>query len=388
MRGADVLAVSSQLADAVERAARWTVRVMGRPGPAASGVALTADLVVTADHAVEADHELRVGLPCGLVVGATLVGRDPTSDLAVLRLAEAQLEAAEANDAEPRVGSLAVAVARPGAGPSASLAFVSGVDGPFRTYRGGVLERAIHVDAVMYPGFSGGCLVDPTGAVLGMTTSALPMGGPGLAVPWSLVTRFAEAIVRDGRVQRGYLGIACQSVELSPPARALAEGQERGLLVTQVVEDGPAAQAGFLQGDLLIGLDNRPVPGAGVEGDVLYQAPPFRAQLRHSGGPPPGPGPHFFFHERVPPPPGPLMPPPFGQRAWIGAAGMPLPGAPIPPPFPPPPGTFVHWEQDLGGEADDLQAFLGPDRVGSTLNARVIRGGEVRELSVAVAPRP
>ncbi len=256
--------LSNQLAEAVETAGAWTVRVQARRGPPASGIALAADLVLTADHVVDPAREesLRIGLADGSEVGGTVVGRDPATDLAILRIGSGSLTPARAAQAEPRTGSLALAVGRPGAAPSASLGLITGLAGPARTRRGGLLERFIQVDAVLYPGFSGGPLVDTEGAVLGMITSGLGFGGPAVAIPWPLASQLAETIGKHGKVPRGYLGVGSQPVSLSPQAKELTGGQERGLLVVQVAEAGPAAAAGFLQGDILVRLDGTPVSNA------------------------------------------------------------------------------------------------------------------------------
>jgi S1-C subfamily serine protease len=291
---------SNQLADAVQTAAAWTVRVHARRGYPASGIALASDLVLTADHVVDPAREdaIRLGLPSGSEVNGTLVGRDAATDLAILRASGASLTPATAAEGEPRTGSLALVVAKPGADVNASLGLVTGLAGPARTRRGGILERFIQVDAVLYPGFSGGPLVDASGAVLGMITSGLGFGGPGVAIPWSLASQIADTIGKHGKVPRGYLGVGSQPVALSQAAKDVAGGQERGLLVVQVADGGPAAQAGFLQGDILVRLD----------------------------------------------------------------------------------GTSVT-------NADDLQGLLGPNRVGSNVTASVVRGGELKDLSVTVGTR-
>src|SRR5207244_5225885 len=100
------------------------------------------------------------------------------------------------------------------------------------------------------------------GAVLCMITSGLGFGGPAVAIPWSLASQVAETIGQHGKVPRGYLGVGSQPVTLSPQAKELTGGQERGLLVVQVAEGGPAANAGFLQGDILVRLDGAPVTNA------------------------------------------------------------------------------------------------------------------------------
>jgi S1-C subfamily serine protease len=256
--------VSHQLADAVQSAGAWTVRVQARRGPPASGIALATDLVLTADHVVDPSREdaIRIGLPDGSEVGGSVVGRDAATDVAVLRLASGSLTPAKAAEGEPRTGALALVVGRPGPVPNASLGLITGIAGPARTRRGGILERFIQVDAVLYPGFSGGPLVDADGAVLGMITSGFGFGGPAVALPWALVSQIAETLGKHGKVPRGYLGVGSQPVTLSAQAKELAGGQERGLLVVQVAEGGPAASAGFLQGDILVRLDGAPVGNA------------------------------------------------------------------------------------------------------------------------------
>jgi S1-C subfamily serine protease len=260
----DLASLSNQLADAVQVAGAWTVRVQARRGPPASGIALAGDLVLTADHVVDPSREdnIRLGLPDGSDVGGTLVGRDPATDIAVLRLQSGSLTAAQVAQAEPRAGALALVVGRPGSAPNASLGLITGLAGPTRTRRGGVLEQFIQVDAVLYPGFSGGPLVDASGNVLGMITSGLGFGGPAVAIPWSIATQVAETIGRHGKVPRGYLGVGSQPVTLSQAARDLAGGQERGLLVVQVADGGPAASGGVLQGDILVRVDGTSVTNA------------------------------------------------------------------------------------------------------------------------------
>jgi S1-C subfamily serine protease len=262
----DLSTISNQLADAVAAAGAWTVRVQARRGPPASGIALAADLVLTADHVVDPSREdsIRLGLPDGSEVGGSVVGRDPATDLAVLRVASGSspLTPARAAAGEPRTGALVVVVGRPGSEPNASLGLITGHGGPARTRRGGILERFLQVDAVLYPGFSGGPLVDAEGAVLGMITSGLGFGGPAVALPWSLATQIADTLGQHGKVPRGYLGVGSQPVTLSPQVKDLIGGQERGLLVVQVAEGGPAATAGLLQGDILVRLDGSAVTNA------------------------------------------------------------------------------------------------------------------------------
>src|SRR5437868_15054366 len=129
--------LSTQLADAVETAGGWTVRVHARRGPAASGIALAADLVLTADHVVDPAREdsIRIGLPDGSEVGASVAGRDAATDIAILRVSSANLSPAKAATSEPRTGALALGVGRPGREPNASLGSDPDLAGPTRTRR-------------------------------------------------------------------------------------------------------------------------------------------------------------------------------------------------------------------------------------------------------------
>src|SRR5258707_7005883 len=144
----DLSTVSNHLADAVAAAGAWTWGFQALRGPPASGIALAADLVLTADHVVDPAREdsIRIGLPDGSEVGGSVVGRDPATDLAILRIASGSLTPAKAAAGEPRTGSLALVVGRPGAEPKASLGFITGPAGPPPTRRGGMLERFIPVD--------------------------------------------------------------------------------------------------------------------------------------------------------------------------------------------------------------------------------------------------
>jgi serine protease DegQ len=249
--------LSNQLADAVETAAKSLVVVKGRARQSASGVAYAPGLVLTANHVLERDEDLSVTEPGGSSMPAQLVGRDPASDLAVLRVAGLELPLAQAPAAAARTGQLALAIGRPG--PMASLGIVSFVGGPLRTGRGLTLEQFIRTDATPYPGFSGGPLIDASGAVLGITTTAF--GGATLAIPQALAWRVATALAEHGTPKRGYIGISSQPVRLPAGSK-----QESGLLVVNVEDNSPASRAGLLLGDILVSLDGQP---AGDTDDLL-----------------------------------------------------------------------------------------------------------------------
>lgn len=251
-------ALSGRLAGAVEKVGASVVRVNGRRRRPSSGVIYAPGLVLTASHALEREEDVTVGTDDGRTLPASFAGRDPSTDLAVLRV-EGLESVATAAEGEPRIGELALAVGRSGRGdgPRASLGVVSTVGGPLRTWRGGRLERYIGTDATPYPGLSGGALVDARGSVLGILTTG-PMRGAALAVPAGLAWGVARAIEERGTVKRGYLGILSQPVRL-PDGGRLGLTQRGGLLVVGVEDGSPAGNGGLMIGDILVTLDGQPV---------------------------------------------------------------------------------------------------------------------------------
>jgi len=233
----DIQTLSDGLTAAVEAASASTLTVDARRKFPASGIAYAADLVLTADHVVTREEDIRVGLPDGASVTATLAGRDPGSDLALLRLNEKILTPAKTNP-NPKVGQIVLALGRPStAGVQASFGIVSAIGGPARTWRGGLLDQFLQTETVPYPGFSGGPLVDAAGAVLGLNTSGLTRG-EALTIPARVAWSIAEALAQHGSVKRGYLGVRTQPVET-------------GLLILWLEKDGPAEKGGLLVGDIL-----------------------------------------------------------------------------------------------------------------------------------------
>jgi S1-C subfamily serine protease len=203
---------------------------------------------------VERDDDLRVGLPGGETVVATLVGRDPGADLAVLRVAHTDLTAASWIDAgDLRVGNLVLALGRPGVGLQATLGVVSALGKAWRTGAGGEIDRYLQTDVVMYPGFSGGALVAMDGRFAGLNSSAL-VRGASVTIPAATVRRVVETLLTHGHMPRGYLGVGLQPVRLDSALQA-ALGQQTGLMLMSVEAESPAAQGGLLQGDVLVTLD-------------------------------------------------------------------------------------------------------------------------------------
>jgi serine protease DegQ len=252
-------ALSDGMADAVEKIGTSVVRVNGRRRRPASGVVYAPDMVLTASHALEREEDLTVGVSDGRALPAQFVGRDPSTDLAALRVEDLNVDAAAPAHRKARVGQLALAVGSPGRGegPRASLGVVSSVGGPLRTWRGPRLERYIQTDATPYPGFSGGPLIDARGNVLGIMTTGLARGA-ALAIPSELAWRVAKTLEERGSVKRGYLGILSQPVRL-PNGQRLGLAQRGGLLVVGVEEESPAGRGGLIIGDILATLDGQPL---------------------------------------------------------------------------------------------------------------------------------
>ena len=248
-------ALSTGMADAVETVGGALVTVNGRQRLPGSGVVYAQDLVITADHVLEREEDLTVVTGDGRTLPAQFVGRDPSNDLAVLRVQG--LNVTPATAAQPaRVGQFVLAVGRPGeGGPMASVGIVSAVGGPVRFGRGGMLEKYIRTDATPYPGFSGGPLVDANGAVVGITTTGMG-GGVALAIPAEVAWRVADTLSKHGSIKRGYLGISSQPVQL-PEGQRGGKEQDRGLLLVRVEKDSPAEKGGLLLGDVVVSLDGQ-----------------------------------------------------------------------------------------------------------------------------------
>lgn len=251
--------LSDDLAATVETAGAAVVRVDARRRMPASGIVWSADgIVVTSNHGVEREDNITIGLPNGKSTSATLVGRDPSTDIAVLRVGGAGLSLVNWTEtADVKVGHLALALGRPGRRVQATLGVVSAIGEAWRTSAGGHIDAYLQTDVVMYPGFSGGALVEAGGGILGMNSSALARG-VSVTLPTATIRRVVEALMTHGRVRRGFLGIKAQPVRLPQPIAAEV-GQETGLLLASVEADSPADQSGLLLGDTLLSFDNQPV---------------------------------------------------------------------------------------------------------------------------------
>src|SRR5215208_6536647 len=250
---------SNGLTSAVEKGGASTVLVDARKRYPASGIAYTEDLILTADHVLTREDDVKVLSSDGKSLSASIAGRDPGSDLAVLRLSEKALTPAKTSDSI-KVGQLVLALGRPNnSGTQASWGIVTSISGPTRTFRGGMLDEYVQTETTPYPGFSGGPLVNTEGDVLGLNTSGLTRGS-SLTIPIKVAWRIADALAKHGTVKRGYLGVRTQPVDVTESARtALKREQGHGLLVLWLEESGPAQASGLLVGDILVAISGQAV---------------------------------------------------------------------------------------------------------------------------------
>jgi S1-C subfamily serine protease len=241
---------SNQLADVVASAGASVVQIQGRRWRTASGVTYAPGVVVTTIKALGREDGLHVRRSEGDAVEAELAAWDPATGLAVLK-APALTSPPIAPAAQPaRVGHIALALARSWSNNlTASAGIVSIIGGPLRTGRRRTIDQVIRTTAPMHDGFAGGAFVDTTGALTGITTAST-IRGLGVVIPADIAWKVAKGLLEHGRMKRGYVGIAGQPVQL--PDR-------EALLVAAVNEDGPAANAGILVGDVILALDGQAI---------------------------------------------------------------------------------------------------------------------------------
>ena len=283
-----LIELSNALAAATERAAIHIVAVHSGPRGSSSGVIWRAGIIVTADHALRSDEEIKVTLPEQRVVSATLVGRDATTDLAVLKCAEAASPVPAFGDAAAlAAGHLTLVVGRTRAsGPVAALAAVSLAAAERRQWGGATLSPYIRLDVGLQPTAIGGAVVDARGNVVGIATPKFA-GFGAIAIPAATVNRVADALLSKGRIPRGYLGVGLQPIRL--PAELKQSTHRKGktaTIVLDVAADGPAHKAGLLIGDLLLSLDGHEVLHPGDVHSTLGPdsiAKTFVAQLLRAG---------------------------------------------------------------------------------------------------------
>jgi len=244
---------SNQLADAVASAAPSVVQVQGgrRPG---TGLVYADNVVLTTIRSLGREDHLRVRRDDGEALDAELAGWDPATNLAVLRVQGLSRAVLTPASSAPRVGHLAIAVARSWSNAvTATTGMVSVIGGPLATGRRRAIDEVIRTSAPMHDGFSGGAFLDASGGLIGVTTAAR-IRGLGVVIPAGIAWKTAASVLEHGRPRRGYVGVAVQRVALGPAQRPSPE-REGALLVVGVTDGSPAAAAGVLVGDVLIDFD-------------------------------------------------------------------------------------------------------------------------------------
>ena len=251
--------LSADLTTAVAKASPSLVAIHARRRIPSSGIIWRPGVIVTAHHTIQREDQITVALADGTTVGATLAGRDPTTDLAVLRLNSEVGRPIDRADAEVRVGQLILALGMPGPSVTAAMGVVSATGGEWRTWHGGRIDQFIRLDIAIYDGFSGGAAVDAGGRMVGLNSSGLARAS-AMTIPNATVARIAEQLLTSGRVRRGYIGLGVQPVRL-PTGVVKQHGLPRdvGLMVVSIEEGGPAHSAGLSLGDIVVSCEGESV---------------------------------------------------------------------------------------------------------------------------------
>jgi S1-C subfamily serine protease len=250
--------ISDGLVATVEAAGAGVVEVRARRGRSATGIVWDKDHVLTSSHSIENDEEITVAQG-DKEAKATVVGRDGASDLALLKVEGLGATPAErASGADLKPGQLVLAIGRPGE-LQATFGAVVSTRSRQRGWQGSGAEGLVRTDAALFQGFSGGPLVDASGKVVAINSWYYGRGDTK-ALPIEAAARIAASLATHGRVKQPYLGIGTQPVYLADEVREAA-GQSSGLMVISVEAGSPAAVAGVLQGDTLVGIGGTSVEG-------------------------------------------------------------------------------------------------------------------------------
>jgi S1-C subfamily serine protease len=260
-----LLGLSECLAAAVERVSAAVVAIDARPRVPTSGIVWRDGVIVSTSHTIRRDEEIVVGFADGPRLPAKLVGRDPSTDLAVLGLESDDPVNIESittvNQSELKIGNLALALGRVHfeRGVTAGLGIISVLGDKWRTWRGGAIDHLIRPDISIFMGFSGGPLIDVQGRIIGINTTGLARGA-GLTIPVSTVNRVVDTLLEHGRIPRPYLGVTMQPVALPDELRSkFGLTQDTAVVILSVETESPAARAGTALGDVLLTLGDTPL---------------------------------------------------------------------------------------------------------------------------------
>ena len=249
----DLLAqVSSALAARTQAAKNVIVAIHLPHGRRITGTVWQSDVVIASEQSLPRKDDFELVAPGGSAVTAKIGGRDPSTNIAMLRLA-APLASPSIAASEPQAGAIALVIGADGSGGASARLGVVNFAGPeWHSSRGGLIDRRIVLDVGLARREEGGPVFDAAGGCLGMSTFG--PRGQVIAIPTATIERVVPMLLKDGRVARGWLGVALQAVAVPDALRETAE-QSTGLMVMSVVEDGPAAQAGIVAGDIILSVD-------------------------------------------------------------------------------------------------------------------------------------
>jgi S1-C subfamily serine protease len=257
----DLSGYSAALSKLIDETGRSVVAIQAAAYRVTSGVAIAGNLIAANDHAVRREGKIPVHLPGGERVEATILGRDPTLDLAILGLEQDALTpVTPEEDSEMRPGALAIVTGRTiDSGLSASAGILGAVGPARRSWRGGALDRFLRLDVNLYPSQAGAGVFSANTRFWGMATAAL-LRHSTLAVPFATLNRVAQELLREGRIRHGYLGVGLQPIPLPERLRSKSPAAgEIGLMVISVESDSPAEKAGIHLGDILLAADEKPL---------------------------------------------------------------------------------------------------------------------------------
>jgi S1-C subfamily serine protease len=250
--------LADSTAELVERAARSVVAVHSGGRRPASGIHWRSGIVVTAEEVLEQDENIKLALPGGRLGEASLAGRDPTTDVAVLRFQPDGLPVAATTSAALRAGETVLAVGSYEGSPLAALGIVALAGGPWHSTRGGTIDNFIRLDLALSPLGEGGALVNAHGQVVAMTVL-----GPrhrAIAIPASTIERSVDQLLARGQVFRGYLGAGLRPIGRGRASGGAAGSDEgRGVLVVSIDPEGPSRRAGLLLGDIVTAWNGKPI---------------------------------------------------------------------------------------------------------------------------------
>lgn len=268
-----LVSFSNELASVVAQSAASVVAVNARHRFNSSGVHWSTGVIVTADHALRRDEDVTVTSGSGEKLRAEIAGRDPGTDLAVLRVSNLGIPvAAQAEGNGHRPGDLVLAVGRNQESVNAGAGIIGSISGPSQTWRGGKLDQVIRLDLSLHPVAAGGAVVDAAGKLIGIATPVLSRVAV-FAVPRTTVDRVVRALLAHGRVPQGYLGAGLHPIELPEHlTKGLGLSASAGLMTVSVDQDGPAGKAGLLIGDILLELGGQAVSRPDALRPVLADA--------------------------------------------------------------------------------------------------------------------